>query len=120
MVCCASACLTAACACRSAAKVWSHSRIDTDPSPTSSFTRFMSACARASWACAFCMAASCPATCASLDRWLWLEFLRLARSEEHTSELQSLMRISYAVFCLKKTNNQHTSKLCARQVLHYI
>src|SRR3546814_9813771 len=31
------------------------------------------------------------------------------RSEEHTSELQSLMRISYAVFCLKKTNiNKHT------------
>src|SRR3546814_3665927 len=28
--------------------------------------------------------------------------LRLGRSEEHTSELQSLMRISYAVFCLKK------------------
>src|SRR3546814_4179608 len=28
----------------------------------------------------------------------------LARSEEHTSELQSLMRISYAVFCLKKQN----------------
>src|SRR3546814_10759264 len=27
------------------------------------------------------------------------------RSEEHTSELQSLMRISYAVFCLKKTTN---------------
>src|SRR3546814_3196340 len=38
----------------------------------------------------------------------------LARSEEHTSELQSLMRISYAVFCLKKkkneqkTNKEHT------------
>src|SRR3546814_8166366 len=29
----------------------------------------------------------------------------LVRSEEHTSELQSLMRISYAVFCLKKNNN---------------
>src|SRR3546814_2923166 len=29
---------------------------------------------------------------------------RLRRSEEHTSELQSLMRISYAVFCLKKKN----------------
>src|SRR3546814_4740992 len=29
----------------------------------------------------------------------------LIRSEEHTSELQSLMRISYAVFCLKKKNN---------------
>src|SRR3546814_13646691 len=33
----------------------------------------------------------------------------VARSEEHTSELQSLMRISYAVFCLKKKKNkQHT------------
>src|SRR3546814_2288066 len=33
-----------------------------------------------------------------------------ARSEEHTSELQSLMRISYAVFCLKKTNTTlHTT-----------
>src|SRR3546814_3739581 len=31
--------------------------------------------------------------------------LAMFRSEEHTSELQSLMRISYAVFCLKKTNN---------------
>src|SRR3546814_5001106 len=30
------------------------------------------------------------------------------RSEEHTSELQSLMRISYAVFCLKKKNNKLT------------
>src|SRR3546814_4698814 len=41
----------------------------------------------------------------------------LDRSEEHTSELQSLMRISYAVFCLKKkkkkkhkTNHRHTIK----------
>src|SRR3546814_8173716 len=31
------------------------------------------------------------------------------RSEEHTSELQSLMRISYAVFCLKKKNNNTTT-----------
>src|SRR3546814_10038938 len=31
----------------------------------------------------------------------------LARSDEHTSDLQSLMRISYAVFCLKKKNNKH-------------
>src|SRR3546814_1047838 len=30
-----------------------------------------------------------------------------ARSEEHTSELQSLMRISYAVFCLKKKTTNH-------------
>src|SRR3546814_5724459 len=33
-------------------------------------------------------------------------FLLLLRSEEHTSELQSLMRISYAVFCLKKKNKK--------------
>src|SRR3546814_6290879 len=32
------------------------------------------------------------------------------RSEEHTSELQSLMRISYAVFCLKKKKNQNTNR----------
>src|SRR3546814_9501738 len=31
---------------------------------------------------------------------------RALRSEEHTSELQSLMRISYAVFCLKQTNTK--------------
>src|SRR3546814_7379283 len=35
-----------------------------------------------------------------------LEALVTYRSEEHTSELQSLMRISYAVFCLKKKNKQ--------------
>src|SRR3546814_1182278 len=46
------------------------------------------------------------------------EALAWVRSEEHTSELQSLMRISYAVFCLKKTLNttqtrqQNTSQLC--------
>src|SRR3546814_7366650 len=33
---------------------------------------------------------------------------RPCRSEEHTSELQSLMRISYAVFCLKKTTHTQT------------
>src|SRR3546814_6583440 len=36
------------------------------------------------------------------------QFLAL-RSEEHTSELQSLMRISYAVFCLKKKNKKKTA-----------
>src|SRR3546814_5679301 len=34
----------------------------------------------------------------------------ILRSEEHTSELQSLMRISYAVFCLKKKNNHKNTK----------
>src|SRR3546814_1648682 len=37
--------------------------------------------------------------------WLRLEAALFERSEEHTSELQSLMRISYAVFCLKKKQN---------------
>src|SRR3546814_10760217 len=35
------------------------------------------------------------------------EIAQVHRSEEHTSELQSLMRISYAVFCLKKKTQQH-------------
>src|SRR3546814_2906730 len=39
--------------------------------------------------------------CVPLSGWLQLESAE-GRSEEHTSELQSLMRISYAVFCLKK------------------
>src|SRR3546814_4426755 len=43
-----------------------------------------------------------------------------ARSEEHTSELQSLMRISYAVFCLKKKKehqHQHHSTQLSRDVI---
>src|SRR3546814_7691530 len=44
------------------------------------------------------------------------------RSEEHTSELQSLMRISYAVFCLKKKTQTHTQrykqKTTAQNKLH--
>src|SRR3546814_7361237 len=35
----------------------------------------------------------------------------LNRSEEHTSELQSLLRISYAVFCLKKKTSPHTHNI---------
>src|SRR3546814_5748555 len=35
---------------------------------------------------------------------------RAPRSEEHTSELQSLMRISYAVFCLKKKNTTNSAE----------
>src|SRR3546814_3257492 len=41
---------------------------------------------------------------------VWIKLVNLARSEEHTSELQSLMRISYAVFCLtKKIQTEHIS-----------
>src|SRR3546814_8374751 len=47
-----------------------------------------------------------PISKAAPDVWSLLDKLRASynRSEEHTSELQSLMRISYAVFCLKKKN----------------
>src|SRR3546814_1429051 len=39
------------------------------------------------------------------------------RSEEHTSELQSLMRISYAVFCLKKKNKTKQNKPTQRNIV---
>src|SRR3546814_8997890 len=41
---------------------------------------------------------------------------RCARSEEHTSELQSLMRISYAVFCLKKKRTEYTHMIQDKQL----
>src|SRR3546814_5981268 len=44
--------------------------------------------------------------CPSSDAWRPLPQALASRSEEHTSELQSLMRISYAVFCLKKKNKK--------------
>src|SRR3546814_5352382 len=47
-------------------------------------------------------AASAPLTVRVVDPLSLSDELAAARSEEHTSELQSLMRISYAVFCLKK------------------
>src|SRR3546814_8612494 len=43
----------------------------------------------------------------NFDPWADRQIARF-RSEEHTSELQSLMRISYAVFCLKKKKHTHT------------
>src|SRR3546814_9512595 len=45
---------------------------------------------------------------------------RTLRSEEHTSELQSLMRISYAVFCLKKKNKHHTHKIAHKKNINTI
>src|SRR3546814_4188555 len=42
--------------------------------------------------------------------YLWNDVLYWSRSEEHTSELQSLMRISYAVFCLKKKKKRKNRK----------
>src|SRR3546814_5599845 len=46
-----------------------------------------------------------------LDLRLADYFVIAGRSEEHTSELQSLMRISYAVFCLKKKKNTRYTKI---------
>src|SRR3546814_6825751 len=43
----------------------------------------------------------------NMDEHLEATNVNMVRSEEHTSELQSLMRISYAVFCLKKKKKQH-------------
>src|SRR3546814_1131956 len=55
--------------------------------------------------------------------WITLEssgFLdALVRSEEHTSELQSLMRISYAVFCLNKKNHTISIHILLSQSKHY-
>src|SRR3546814_4877325 len=42
-----------------------------------------------------------------IGQWVPAMNAGTTRSEEHTSELQSLMRISYAVFCLKKKKNTH-------------
>src|SRR3546814_3663759 len=47
-----------------------------------------------------------------LARELWQR--SIDRSEEHTSELQSLMRISYAVFCLKKKNKRQERNTTSR------
>src|SRR3546814_9927159 len=55
--------------------------------------------ARATWS----GSAACPARTGVHNGW------RYYRSEEHTSELQSLMRISYAVFCLTKKHQPNTT-----------
>src|SRR3546814_6551066 len=54
-----------------------------------------------------------------VSNWNWLNQrsgnaacgAAIKRSEEHTSELQSLMRISYAVFCLKKKKQKKTNRI---------
>src|SRR3546814_7949006 len=46
--------------------------------------------------------------CREVGPALFFSLMIITRSEEHTSELQSLMRISYAVFCLIQKNNKNT------------
>src|SRR3546814_3790415 len=88
----------------------------TPDAPTAAFHAFIlclpdipdSACIVAKWDCVTIDVRNLPWTPRKKNG------RRGARSEEHTSELQSLMRISYAVFCLKKkkqndkTNKEHT------------
>src|SRR3546814_5725626 len=54
--------------------------------------------------------------------WFWAKPSTPSRSEEHTSELQSLMRISYAVFCLKKKidSNPHAEHFGLEAVHHLL
>src|SRR3546814_9150715 len=60
----------------------------------------------------------------SINQWIFDKGIRLGmsaierRSEEHTSELQSLMRISYAVFCLKKKNTNEHQTLTNTTLIH--
>src|SRR3546814_3758635 len=52
-----------------------------------------------------------PVLCGLVSQpWFWAGNDGFQRSEEHTSELQSLMRISYAVFCLKKKTHNTQKK----------
>src|SRR3546814_3646805 len=79
------------------------------PVPTTSFPtrRSSDLSERAALRVALIAAASCmtpPSTWARERSRSTTPLGLLTRSEEHTSELQSLMRISYAVFCLKKKN----------------
>src|SRR3546814_6237568 len=67
--------------------------------------------ARPGWCCLPCRSCGgCASVTAVSDCRLRKARLVKGRSEEHTSELQSLMRISYAVFCLKKKKRLHTLK----------
>src|SRR3546814_1863194 len=97
--------------CRSSASKRLNQRLDTIPNEIG--TGVLSF---ALLSAAFAHAAQAPV--AQLDRALPSEGCtppsRQGRSEEHTSELQSLMRISYAVFCLKKKKKHTNNKLNKR------
>src|SRR3546814_1057952 len=64
--------------------------------------------------CTFLLFRSTCTRCSVFPQWI---LYCPGRSEEHTSELQSLMRISYAVFCLKKKKNKITYLLLLNYIL---
>src|SRR3546814_1595474 len=73
-------------------------------------------CVRSERAFLLGLGAGCHSPVAALarieDEGIFLKAEILSRSEEHTSELQSLMRISYAVFCLKKKKKKKICRDC--------
>src|SRR3546814_5506757 len=62
------------------------------------------------------MASLTPKDLTAKDAWGATPIDQMVRSEEHTSELQSLMRISYAVFCLKKKRTKHQNSHTHRTI----
>src|SRR3546814_2295972 len=67
-----------------------------------------------------CSIAPAPSRLAAFPLQMVFATTSRCRSEEHTSELQSLMRISYAVFCLKKKKNQNNNKKTKRSKIQRI
>src|SRR3546814_968618 len=63
---------------------------------------------------------NCGAACPAIPTTPTVAIWKPKRSEEHTSELQSLMRISYAVFCLKKKKNTKNNKTPDKRKNHNI
>src|SRR3546814_7273892 len=72
--------------------------------------------------CNHCMACVPPCPTGAIDNWVKVlsdQAHSLERSEEHTSELQSLMRISYAVFCLKKKKHKKPKHNHCHELIYY-
>src|SRR3546814_4114133 len=86
----------------------------TDPLPTKSFDVIVARLTRGAETIAEsfapCRIGSPPPACASILSTSHFASAEVTRSEEHTSELQSLMRSSYAVFCLKKKKIQQQQR----------
>src|SRR3546814_7704821 len=108
--CCASAATNTRSCC---AALFTRTWIDSSSMPTGTFLFLLPQGLRRRW-CAETWARFCNGQLLNLRVYvcvcpLWLQ-VENQRSEEHTSELQSLMRISYAVFCLKKKKTKQDDR----------